>query len=97
VEHAELNEKDTARGHSESERIAVNIAITVWNTNGNMIGTSSVALAPYNKTEAVLHTLPGLVGMAGNRGSAQFSVSTGNVAVLGLRFLGEAFMSDSNW
>jgi hypothetical protein len=71
----------------------VNIAITVWNTNENMIGTSSVALALYNKTEVVLHTLPGLAGMVGNRGSAQFSVSTGNVAELGLRFLGEAFTS----
>jgi hypothetical protein len=73
--------------------VTVNIAITVWNTNGNVIGTSSVALGPYNKSEVVLHTLPGLAGMAGNRGSAQFSVPAGNVAVLGLRFLGEAFTS----
>ena len=53
-----------------------------------MIGTSSVALAPYNKTEVVLHTLAELAGMAGNRGFAQFSVPAGNVSVLGLRFLG---------
>jgi hypothetical protein len=63
-------------------------AITVLDTNGNTIGTSSVALQPNSKTEATLDGLPGLNGMVGNRGSAQFTVSTGNVAVLGLRFVG---------
>jgi hypothetical protein len=72
---------------------AVNVSIMIWNTNGNVIGTSSVALAPHNKTAVALNTLPGLSGMVGNRGSAQFTVSTGNVAVLGLRFLGSAFTS----
>jgi hypothetical protein len=69
------------------------VAITVWSNNGNFLGTSSVALGPYNKTELALLTLPGLGGMVGNRGSAQFTVSSGNVALLGLRFLGKAFTS----
>ncbi|MGA3028620.1 MAG: hypothetical protein ABSF98_28070, partial [Bryobacteraceae bacterium] len=38
-------------------------------------------------------TLPGLSGMVGQRGSAQFSVSEGSVAVLGLRFDGPALTS----
>jgi len=31
--------------------------------------------------------------MIGNRGSAEFTVTSGNVAVLGLRFIGSAFTS----
>jgi hypothetical protein len=71
---------------------AANVAMTVWDQNGNMIGTSSIALPPYNKTATELRTLPGLAGMLGKRGSAQFKVTTGNVAVLGLRF-GQSFTS----
>ena len=36
---------------------------------------------------------PGLSGISGNRGSARFNVSTGAVAVRGLRFGGSAFTS----
>jgi P pilus assembly chaperone PapD len=71
---------------------AANVAMTVWDENGNTIGTSSIALPPYNKTATELRTLPGLAGMLGKRGSAQFKVTTGNVAVLGLRF-GQSFTS----
>ena len=71
---------------------AANVAVTVWDENGNTIGTASVALPPYNKTATELRTLPGLAGMLGKRGSAQFKVSAGNVAVLGLRF-GQSFTS----
>jgi len=71
---------------------AANVAVTVWDENGNTIGTSSIALPPYNKTATELRTLPGLAGMLGKRGSAQFKVTTGNVAVLGLRF-GQSFTS----
>jgi P pilus assembly chaperone PapD/pimeloyl-ACP methyl ester carboxylesterase len=72
---------------------ASTVAVTTWDENGNTIGTSSILLAPSSKTETTLRTLPGLSGMVGQRGSAQFAVSTGNVAVLGLRFNGSAFTS----
>ena len=72
---------------------AVTVAVTLWDQNGNTIGTSSVALLPNSKTAAALRSLPGLSGMVGKRGSAQFMVFTGSVAVLGLRFDGLAFTS----
>jgi hypothetical protein len=73
--------------------VAATVAVTVWDDNGNLVGTSFVNLSASNKTAIYLGTLPGLSGMAGKRGSAQFTVSTGNVAVLGLRFDGPAFTS----
>jgi hypothetical protein len=67
--------------------------ITLWDENGNVLGTSPINLPPNTKTAATLRSLPGLSGMVGTRGSAQFSVTTGNIAVLGLRFNGVAFTS----
>ena len=72
---------------------AATVGVTLWDQNGNTIGTSSVALPPNSKTAAALRSLPGLSGMVGKRGSAQFMVSTGSVDVLGLRFDGLAFTS----
>ena len=72
---------------------AATVAVTLWDQNGNIIGTSSVALPPSSKTESTLRTLPGLSGMVGNLGSGQFTASAGNVAVLGLRFDRLAFTS----
>ncbi len=72
---------------------AVTVAVTLWDDNGNVAGTSSVNLAANNKTALYMRTLPGLAGMAGKKGSAQFTVATGNVSVLGLRFDGPAFTS----
>jgi Protein of unknown function (DUF642) len=71
----------------------ITVSITAWDVSGSVIGTSSISLAPRSKTEAVLHTLPGLAGMVGTRGSATFVVPFGNVSVLGLRFNGTAFTS----
>src|ERR1017187_5279451 len=72
---------------------AATVAVTLWDQNGNIIGTSSVALPPSSKTESTLRTLPGLSGMVGNLGSGQFTASAGNVAVLALRFDRLAFTS----
>jgi len=69
------------------------VSVTLWDENGNTIGTSPVALPAGNKTAVLLHTLPGLSGMTGKRGSAQFSVTAGSVAVLGLRSDGSALTS----
>jgi hypothetical protein len=72
---------------------AATVGVTLWDENGNTIGTSSVALPPNGKKAAALRDLPGLDGMVGKRGSARFSVPAGSVAVLGLRFNGMAFTS----
>jgi hypothetical protein len=73
--------------------VAATIAITVRDNNGNVVGTSTVNLPAYQKQEAALRNLPGLSGMAGLRGRARFDATSGNVAVLGLRFNGSAFTS----
>ena len=73
--------------------VAATVTITARDTTGATIATSAVFLQPKSKTEAVLRTFPGLAGIAGNRGSADFTATSGNVAVLGLRFTGYAFTS----
>jgi hypothetical protein len=73
--------------------VPVTVSITAWNGSGAVLGTSSVALAAGAKTAAALRNISGFSGIAGNRGSAQFTVSSGSVAVLGLRFYGTAFTS----
>ena len=69
------------------------IAITARDASGATIGTSSLTLQALNHTAAVLDAFPGLSGVAGQSGSAQFTASAGNLAVLGLRFNGSAFTS----
>lgn len=71
----------------------VNVSITLRDPSGNVIGSSSLALAPRTKKEAVLHNLPGLGGVVGSRGSVSFETTGGDIVVLGLRFNGAAFTS----
>jgi len=73
--------------------VAATVNITLWDNNGNMIGTSAVPVQPLSKTANVLRAYPGLAGIVGLRGLAQFSVTTGNVSVLGLRSNGPAITS----
>jgi hypothetical protein len=73
--------------------VAATISITVSDNNGNAVGTYSLSLPPYQKTENALRSYSGLAGVAGLRGRAQFAATSGNVAVLGLRFNGYAFTS----
>jgi hypothetical protein len=70
-----------------------NISIILRDNTGATIGTSSVAVAAQGKLAIALRDVPGLVGITGNRGSADFTVPVGNIAVLGLRFNGAAFTS----
>ncbi len=73
--------------------VAATVSVNVWDSFGNLLGTSSLQLGPGIKTEAELRSLPGLSAMLGRRGTARFSVNAGNIAVLGLRFNGAAFTS----
>ncbi len=83
----------TAVAIANPSAVAASVEITVWDTSGTLIGTSPPVLLPANsKIAKGLDDLSGL-SLAGQRGSAQFTVSTGNVAVLGLRFAGVAFTS----
>jgi hypothetical protein len=73
--------------------VATTVAVTVHDFNGVVIGTTSIPLAAGGKTESVLRNIPGLSSVAGSRGSADFTVSGGSVAVLGLRSDGLALTS----
>jgi hypothetical protein len=73
------------------DSVANAITAVARDTLGNIIGTTSVPLAANAKTAAVLKNLIG--GIAGMVGSVDFTVTSGNLAVLGLRFNNLAFTS----
>lgn len=73
--------------------VATTVTITVKGANGGLLGSASLPLAAKSKTAVALRALTGLGAVANNRGTATFSVTTGSVAVLGLRFNGSAFTS----
>ncbi len=73
--------------------VATTVTITLRNTNGVVIGTSNLTLSANNKIAVALKNLPGLGGIVGNRGTGDFTVTSGSVAVLGLRFGPTAFTS----
>jgi hypothetical protein len=72
---------------------AETVSFTVFRDDGVQIGTATVNLPAKGKTALNLRDLPGMSGVTGRRGLAKFSVSSGAVSVLGLRFGGEAFTS----
>jgi hypothetical protein len=73
--------------------VATVVSIAARDTTGNLIGTSTVPLGANAKTAVILRDLLGLAAMAGKRGSADFTVAAGKVAVLGLRADGPAITS----
>ncbi len=73
--------------------VATVVTISVRDNTGVLIGSPTIALGARSKTAVVMRNLAGLAGMAGKRGSADFSVTVGNIAVLGLRFSGSEFTS----
>jgi hypothetical protein len=83
----------TSVGIVNPSPVATTVMITLHDAGGATLGTSSVSLGPKGKTAVVLRNLPGLGAMVGNQGSADFTVASGNVSVLGLRFIGSAFTS----
>jgi hypothetical protein len=83
----------TAAAIANPTSVPITVSITALDLNGNTVGSGTVALAAFSHTAVALRNVPGLSSMAGRRGSATFSSSNGNVAVLGLRFYGSAFTS----
>gem|GEM_PF-1541934 len=69
------------------------VTILLYASNGSQIGSGQLVLAARSKQAAALRNLPGMAAAAGKRGWATFSVTQGAVAVVGLRFGGEAFTS----
>jgi hypothetical protein len=83
----------TAAGIVNPNSVPVVVTVTATNALGGALGTATLSLAARNKTAVPLRNLTGLSGFANNRGTVTFTVSTGNIAVLGLRFFGSAFTS----
>jgi len=63
----------------------VTVSITAHGADGSQIGTSQVTLAARSKQAMILRNVSGLSGVAGRRGWATFSVSSGAVSVMGFR------------
>jgi len=72
---------------------AITVNVTAHDEQGNTLGTGSIQLAANGKTAVLLKDIPGLGGVVGKLGSVDFSVGSGNVAVLGIRTNGLAFTS----
>ncbi len=83
----------TAAAIVNTSSVATTVTVTVTGINGANLGSATIPLAAKAKTAVVLRNLAGISGIAGSRGTATFTVSTGNVSVLGLRFYGSAFTS----
>lgn len=82
----------TAVGIVNLSAAGATVTVKANSANGGTLGTAIVQLAAKSKTAVALRNLPGLSGIANNRGSVTFT-STGNIAILGLRFFGTAFTS----
>lgn len=83
----------TAAGIVNPSAVATTVTVTAKSANGGSLGSATIQLAAKSKTAVALRSLTGLSGIANNRGNVTFTVTTGNVAVLGLRFFGSAFTS----
>jgi hypothetical protein len=83
----------TAVGIVNPSSLGATVTVTAKNATGGALGTATIPLPAKTKTAVSLRSLTGLSGIANNRGSVTFTVTTGSVAVLGLRFFGSAFTS----
>jgi hypothetical protein len=67
------------------------VTVTARDEAGTQIGTTTLTMTPGTKQAfAVVEKIPAING---RRGVLEFSTSTGNISVLGLRFAGSAFTS----
>lgn len=71
----------------------VTATITIYSSDGIQIGISQLVIGARSKLATILKDQPGLAASAGKRGWIRFSVPSGAISVLGLRFGGEAFTS----
>lgn len=72
---------------------SVSVNYTARNAAGQQVGSGTLTLPARGKAVAVLRDLPGLSAIAGQRGAVEFRVTSGSLAVLGLRFGASAFTS----
>jgi hypothetical protein len=83
----------TAVGFVNPTNVAETVTISTFDANGASTGTTQVLVNPRSKISNTFSLIAGLGGIVGHRGRAVFSVTSGAVSVLGLRFGGSAFTS----
>jgi hypothetical protein len=83
----------TAVAFANPSGVSASINIQALDATGQVIGTATETLGPGARTALVLRSISGLAGVAGQRGSVQFTATTGAVSVLGLRFNNLTFTS----
>ncbi len=84
---------DTAMAVANPGDTPVTVSMTVRVASGNQIGTGSINLGPKQKAAFVIRTQLNLPSMQGVRGAMDITVSSGKLALLGLRFGPVAFTS----
>jgi len=89
----ETNRLVTAVAIVNPSAAPVTVVVNATDTNGNTLGSAAIPLGAHNKMESAMDMISGLSNMFGHRGRAVFTVTTGSVAVLGLRFDVSAFTS----
>jgi len=83
----------TGAGILNPSSSAATVTMTARGPDGATLGTSTLPLPANSKTAIALQARPELASIIGKRGSVDFTVSSGAVSVLGLRFKGAAFTS----
>lgn len=71
----------------------ISVNITVRDTSGATIASTTLPMPANNKSAMYLSRLAGLSGMVGKRGIVDFTVDSGAISVMGIRFNGSAFTS----
>ena len=69
------------------------VTVKATDNNGNLLGNGTITLAAHNHTAVPLSSISGLSGLTGTSGQLTFSVTSGAISVLGLRFNAGAFTS----
>ena len=67
------------------------VTVTARGTDGRVIGTSQITIAPDGKLVATLSSFPGLSGVVGQRGVVDFTGASRPIAVTAIRIGGSAF------
>ena len=67
------------------------LTIVARDRDGATVGAATIPMAARSKVAVPLKDFPGLAALAGNFGSAEFTMASGSLAVLGLRFHNGAF------
>lgn len=84
---------DTVMAAANPGETPITLIFTVRTASGNQLGTGSIILAPKKKEAFMIRERLVLPSMVGQRGALDITISSGKVALLGLKFGKAAFTS----